>query len=87
MDEMEAQEIFDELSPGQQPGNFAVADAATMPGLGGDAPDMAYAVDLDEAINEDPVLQAALSKSSSPLEAVRFSYGVPFTRAAARMGF
>jgi len=57
------QNVFAQLSPGQQPGNFAVAtrehfeDPET-------APEIAYGVDLDEAVAEDPLLAASLLNNS-----------------------
>lgn len=86
LDEMEARKVFDELNPGQQPGNFAVGDPQTMPGLGSGAPEVAYAVDLDEAISEDPILQASLMKGSSVLDAVRYSYGLNAGRIGGYLG-
>jgi len=64
LDEIEAQRIFDRLNPGQRPSNFAVGGAEDFEGFGPGAPEMGYAVDLDEAISEDPLLAKDLLKSS-----------------------
>jgi hypothetical protein len=64
-DRREAQNIFDTLSPGAQPGNFSVAAAGDMPSLGDSSPQVAYGVDLDEAIAEDPTLARDLLKRAS----------------------
>jgi hypothetical protein len=54
-------DIFDALEPGQHENNYAVGTRESlMDRLGGDAPSMAFGVDLDEAVQEDPSLAASL---------------------------
>lgn len=66
METRQAKKVFDALDPGNQPGNFAIGDKALLSDLMGaeNAPNVAFGLDIDDAITEDPSMGSRLGTSA-----------------------